>query len=126
MKRSETNPLARVWRGSNRGSDMTHFAIFGAGAWGTAIAMVLAEGAEHKVSLWSARPEHAALLHQKRENVRLRPGVPIPEAVLLTADIREAVAQADLIVTAIPTVHLRHTLARIAPSVPASTPVLSL
>ena len=53
----------------------TEFAILGAGAWGTALAIVLAENPGHHVTLWSARPENAALMHQKRENVRLLPGV---------------------------------------------------
>jgi glycerol-3-phosphate dehydrogenase (NAD(P)+) len=104
----------------------THFAILGAGAWGTAIALVLAQNAQHRVTLWSARPENAGLLAARRENVRLLPGVPIPLTVRLTADISEAVAAADLLITAIPTVHLRPTLERIAASLPARVPMLSL
>src|SRR5262249_28589991 len=104
----------------------TEFAILGAGAWGTAMALVLAENPRHRVHLWSARPENAMLLHQRRENVRLLPAVPIPPAVILTIDIRGAVASADLLVVAIPTVHLRSTLSLIAPSIPADRPVLSL
>jgi glycerol-3-phosphate dehydrogenase (NAD(P)+) len=104
----------------------TRFAILGAGAWGTAVALVLAQNSQHRVALWSARPEHAGLLHQRRENVRLLPGVPIPPEVCLTADIAEAVAGADLLITGIPTVHLRSTLGRIAGAVPAGVPVLSL
>src|SRR5438874_612292 len=68
---------------------MTEFAILGAGAWGTAVGLVLAQNAEQHVTLWSARPEHAAALHDKRENVRLLPGVPIPPSVRLTTDIIE-------------------------------------
>jgi glycerol-3-phosphate dehydrogenase (NAD(P)+) len=102
------------------------FAILGAGAWGTAIALVLAQDPRHRVVLWSARPENARSLHERRENVRLLPGVPIPPAVHLTATIAEAVDQADLLVAAVPTVHLRATLARIAPAIPAGRPVLSL
>ena len=70
----------------------TDFAVLGSGAWGTAIALVLAQDAEHKVTLWSARPENAKILHERRENVRLLPGVAIPPAVHLTTDISEAVA----------------------------------
>src|SRR2546421_584962 len=77
----------------------TEFAVLGAGAWGTAIALVLAEDTDHRVTLWSARPENAAILQQKRENVRLLPGVPIPPSILLTTDIH-AVAGAELLVVA--------------------------
>ncbi len=104
----------------------TKFAILGDGAWGTALALLLAQKDGHRVALWSARPENARLLRERRENVRLLPGVAIPETVLLTEDVGEAIGGADLLVSAIPTVHLRPTLARIAPAVPASARVLSL
>jgi glycerol-3-phosphate dehydrogenase (NAD(P)+) len=104
----------------------TTFAILGAGAWGTAIALVLAKNSAHAVRLWSARPEHAAVLQERRENVRLLPGVPIPEGILLTSDIAEAVAGADLLIAAVPTVYLREALTRIAAAVPRDRPVLSL
>lgn len=100
-------------------------AILGAGAWGTAIARLLTHSAEHRVTLWSVHPEHARALHERRENVRLLPGVPIPPEVKITSDIRE-IANARLMVTAIPTIHLRATLDRVAEHIPAGTPVLSL
>jgi glycerol-3-phosphate dehydrogenase (NAD(P)+) len=104
----------------------THFAILGAGAWGTAIALGLAQKSQHRVALWSARAENARLLQERRENVRLLPGVPIPPAVRLTASIAEAVDGAELLITGIPTVHLRPTLARIATALPTGVAVLSL
>jgi glycerol-3-phosphate dehydrogenase (NAD(P)+) len=102
------------------------FAILGAGGWGTAIALVLAQNRDHRVRLWSARLEEAKALHERRENVRYLPGVPIPESVLLTAEIAAAVQDADLLITAIPTIYLRETLSRIAAHVPVGCPVLSL
>jgi glycerol-3-phosphate dehydrogenase (NAD(P)+) len=104
----------------------TTFAILGAGAWGTAIGLLLAKDPAHLVHLWSARPENARLLHERRENVRLLPGVPIPQSIRLTTDIAEATSGADLLIAAVPTVHLRATLERIAPWVPRHRPVLSL
>ncbi|HEY7312391.1 MAG TPA: NAD(P)H-dependent glycerol-3-phosphate dehydrogenase [Gemmataceae bacterium] len=101
-------------------------AILGDGAWGTAIALLLAQNPRHRVTLWSAREDNGRLLQRHRENVRLLPGVPIPPAVELTLDIRQAVAGTDLWVAAIPTVYLRATLARIASTVAAGPPVLSL
>lgn len=77
---------------------------------GTACALLLAKRAECGVSLWSARPEHAQELHAKRENVRLLPGVRIPDSIRLTTSITEAVAEAHLLVVASPTVYLRSTL----------------
>jgi glycerol-3-phosphate dehydrogenase (NAD(P)+) len=104
----------------------TTLAVLGDGAWGTAIAMLLARNPDHSVRLWSARQENAGLLRARRENVRFLPGVPIPPAVGLTTDEAAAVAGADLWVTAIPTVHLRPTLERFRSFAQPSTPVISL
>src|SRR5947209_17276088 len=100
------------------------FTILGDGAWGTAIALLLAQDPEHRVSLWSARAENARILRERRENVRLLPGVLIPDVVELTSDITQAVAQADLLIAAIPTVYMRATLKKVAAALPADRPVL--
>ena len=104
------------------------FAVLGDGAWGTAVALLLAQDATHRVRLWSAREENGLLLARHRENVHLLPGVPIPEAVELTLDIRRAVAEADVWVSAIPTAYLRPTLTRIVDELGAgaTVPVVSL
>ncbi len=101
------------------------FAILGSGAWGTAVAVILSQNPEHRVALWSVRLENAGW-HTRRENARLLPGIAIPPSVLLTTDIAEAVEQADLLVAAIPTVHLRATVKRIASALPRSVPLVSL
>src|SRR5262245_61574028 len=88
------------------------FAVLGDGAWGTAVALLLVQNPEHRVTLWSARAENARLLRERRENVRLLPGVPIPPSVELTEDVRHAADGADLLIAAIPTVYLRATLER--------------
>jgi glycerol-3-phosphate dehydrogenase (NAD(P)+) len=102
------------------------FAVLGDGAWGTAIALLLARNPDHRVLLWSAREANGRLLQEKRENVRLLPGVPIPAAVELTLDARRA-AGADLWVAAVPTKYLRQTFERVRAEAPAPyPPVLSL
>jgi glycerol-3-phosphate dehydrogenase (NAD(P)+) len=104
----------------------TTFAVLGDGAWGTAISLLLAGDADHRVTLWSAREENARILKERRENVRLLPGVPIPETVHLTTNIAEAVAEADLWIAAIPTVYLRATLRPVARALQKDRPILSL
>jgi glycerol-3-phosphate dehydrogenase (NAD(P)+) len=104
----------------------TGFAILGDGAWGTSIALLLAQNPAHRVTLWSAREENGRLLRERRENVRLLPGVPIPDSIHLTTDVREAVDRGrDLWIAAIPTVYLRATLQSFAQVRPGA-PVLSL
>jgi glycerol-3-phosphate dehydrogenase (NAD(P)+) len=53
--------------------------VFGAGAWGTALAVNLA--ARHEVSLWARDKRQAAVLAQDRENRRYLPGITIPASV---------------------------------------------
>jgi glycerol-3-phosphate dehydrogenase (NAD(P)+) len=104
----------------------TSIVILGDGAWGTAIALLLAQNPRHRVTLWSAREDNGRLLQQHRENIRLLPGIPIPPAVHLTMNLPRAVAGAALWVAAIPTIYLRPTLTRIASVVRPGPPVLSL
>src|SRR5262245_56552529 len=114
-------------RGARPESTMpTTIAVLGAGAWGTAVALLLAQQSRHRVRLWCARADAATLLADRRENVRLLPGVPIPPAVDITADARAAVADADLCVTAVPTVYLRAALRPLAHVLPPTLPVVSL
>ena len=58
----------------------TSFAVLGDGAWGTAVALLLAQNPRHRVVLWTAREDNARILRERRENVRLLPGVAIPDA----------------------------------------------
>src|SRR5207244_13339537 len=95
----------------------TNFAVLGDGAWGTAIALLLAQNPNHRVTLWSAREDNGRLLQERRENIRLLPGVPIPPNVALTTDIARAVDGADLWISAVPTVYLRHTMQRVRAAV---------
>jgi len=104
---------------------MTTFAVLGSGGWGTAIAVLLAQNPAHAVRLWGRREESARDIRERRENVRLLPGVPIPPQVLVTCDEAEAVAGAECWVVAVPTAFLRPTVARFA-KLWTFAPVISL
>jgi glycerol-3-phosphate dehydrogenase (NAD(P)+) len=103
---------------------MKHVAVLGAGAWGTALSLVLAEH-EPRVALWTWQEEHAAELRRDRENRAFLPGFALPEAVLPTADLGEALADADLTLVVVPTSAYRATLERAAPLLPAGTPIVT-
>jgi glycerol-3-phosphate dehydrogenase (NAD(P)+) len=100
--------------------------VIGAGAWGTAVAVLLARQPGNRVRLWGARAESVHLLQQKRENARLLPGVAIPEPVTITDDPAKAVHQADLWIIAIPTAFLRETLTRFIGLTSTGIPAVSL
>ncbi|MBI3862823.1 MAG: NAD(P)-dependent glycerol-3-phosphate dehydrogenase [Planctomycetia bacterium] len=100
--------------------------VLGGGAMGTGCSILLSERPECSVALWLRNPEQAAKMAQSRENRLLLPGVSIPEAIKITADVRAAAADTDLIVAAIPTAYLRQALVPLAAHLPAGCPVVSV
>lgn len=91
---------------------MTEVTVLGDGAWGMAVAMLLAKRPNTRVTIWSAIEETGRLLQRERENASLLPGVKLPESIRLTTDIAVA-GTAPLWVSGIPTVYLRSTLLRV-------------
>ena len=57
------------------------------------------------------------MLSEKREHVSKLPGVKIPEGIFFTADIKEAVEEKDVVVLAVPSIHVRNTAKKINPYV---------
>ncbi|MEW6174041.1 MAG: NAD(P)H-dependent glycerol-3-phosphate dehydrogenase [Bacillota bacterium] len=100
-------------------------AVLGGGSWGTALACLLALK-NHKVRLWVRRPEEAAGLGALRENTRYLPGVRIPETVVITASLDEALDDAEMVVFAVPSHSFREVLRRSLTSIPADACVVNV
>ena len=83
-------------------------AVLGAGAWGTAIAIVLSS--RHTVRLWARDAALAESLRAGRRNLRYLPGFPIPPAVEPTGDLGRALDGAELMLSAVTAGGLRATL----------------
>ena len=79
----------------------TTIAILGAGAWGTALAAHLARRDDVRVTLWARDAAHSRAMADTRRNERYLPGVVLPEALSVTADLA-AVADAKLLVAGTP------------------------
>jgi glycerol-3-phosphate dehydrogenase (NAD(P)+) len=92
-------------------------AIIGDGAMGTLCSLLLS-GNGWTCSLWSAFEEHVADMRRSGENKRFLPGFPLPEGMTVTADAAEATREADLVVIAAPTRHMRGVLERIKGGMP--------
>jgi glycerol-3-phosphate dehydrogenase (NAD(P)+) len=86
--------------------------VLGDGGWGTALALVNVRRG-NDVFLWSAFPEHVKKIARKHENVTFLPGIKLPKALKITANLKEAVSFGDVIVLAIPTQHLRSVLLKL-------------
>ena len=86
--------------------------ILGDGAWGTALAALLAKKGL-KVCLWGAFKENILAIARTRVNKKFLPGIKVPTAVALSWDMIAAIKDAELIVLAIPSQFLREVLRRI-------------
>jgi glycerol-3-phosphate dehydrogenase (NAD(P)+) len=73
--------------------------ILGAGAWGTALARMLA-GSNHSVTLWDFFPETVDAIRRTGRNDRYLPGLELPANLRTEADGNKAVASAELVVVA--------------------------
>ncbi len=96
--------------------------VVGAGAWGTALALVAAR-AGRQVSLWAREPAVVESIARKHENVPFLPGVPLPPTITATGDLSAAVRAGVLLVVA-PAQHLRATLAQVAAKAPQGIPLV--
>lgn len=80
--------------------------IIGAGSMGTALAILLSK-IGHRVKMWSAFGEEVEMINKKREQVDKLPGVPVPEEVVCTGDLEEALADTDTVIMALPSQTIR-------------------
>lgn len=100
-------------------------AVLGAGAWGTALAKLLSDKGHH-VRLWSWQRPHAEAIERDRTNAEFLPGFALGPTLRATSVLSEALAGADMVLTAVPTHVLREVLGNAAPHVPAGAPILSV
>lgn len=93
---------------------MSRIAVLGAGAWGTALALSLAKRGGHTLWLWAHSPTHAAELAESGENLRYLPGFVLPAGIHVTADLKTAVRDAEVILCVTPAQALREIMTEIA------------
>ncbi len=80
--------------------------VIGSGAWGTALALAAAR-AGRKVTLWSRDVDQVESMQSTRENSRRLPGILLPDAITVTASIKDAVDHGRAILLAVPAQALR-------------------
>src|SRR5580704_9837763 len=108
---------------------MKTLAIIGGGSWGTALAITLAPrfpgtpgttpdtaSSTAPVRLWVYESDLAARMQATRENDVFLPGFRLPENVRVTCDLAEAVTGADIVLSVMPSRHVRRLYAEMLPS----------
>ncbi len=90
--------------------------VLGAGSWAIALAVLL-DNRDHTIAMWEFNRDDARMLQKKREHTIKLPGITIPERITITNDIREAFADADYILCAVPAQTVRSTMRLIAEKV---------
>jgi glycerol-3-phosphate dehydrogenase (NAD(P)+) len=86
---------------------MSEIAIIGAGAWGTALSIVLGRDEAHRIRLWAHEREVCNTMAQRRVNEKFLPGCTLPGAVNPTTDWKEALSGAEIVVSVMPSHHCR-------------------
>ena len=99
-----------------------NLAMIGAGSWGTALAVLLAE-ADHDVRLWDVDRVHLETIGGARENRKFLPGIGIPVGVRVTPELEAAISGVDGTVFAVPSHALRVAAAGVARSGICGIPV---
>lgn len=87
-------------------------ALIGAGSWGTSLALVLHHN-KHQVRCWTIEQSTITNVQKKGENSRYLPGVKIPEDLIFTMDLKEALEGAELILSSVPSQIVRQVIPQI-------------
>ena len=98
-------------------------AVIGAGSWGTALALVLAE-AGHEVVLWARTPEVARAINEEHRNPRYLSDYRLPSAIRATADYACACEGAEAVVIVTPSAALRSVAADLRELIAPGTPIV--
>ena len=95
---------------------MNKVCVLGAGSWGTALALVVAKKG-YNVSMWTLNEEQCNKINKDKENIDYLPGVVIPDNIVVTTNIEEAVKDGTIIVLAVPSQAIRSVCRQIKPFV---------
>jgi glycerol-3-phosphate dehydrogenase (NAD(P)+) len=89
-------------------------AVLGAGSWGTALAIQFARSGRRTL-LWGRAEDNPEGMQQARENARFLPGAPFPDSLVAMGDLAAVLAEAPVVVVAVPSHALRPVLTAMNP-----------
>jgi glycerol-3-phosphate dehydrogenase (NAD(P)+) len=103
---------------------MRRIGVIGTGAWGTTLAISLAQKG-FEITLWEHQAERAAQMDRDRENRAFLPDFRFPFSLRVTSSIQEAVQGRELVLLVTPAQRLRENARLLAPHLAATAIVLS-
>jgi len=98
---------------------VSEIAVIGGGAWGTGLAMVLGRKGTHRVRLWVYEKDVCESINQRHENEVFLRGQRIPDAVRATNSLQEALSGAGMVVSVMPSHHVRRVFREMQPHLKA-------
>ena len=106
---------------------MTKIAVVGGGAWGTALADLLArKEASDTVTLWAREPEVVESVNREHVNHMFLPGAKLASALTAEGDLAAAVRGADVVVSAAPSHAVRDVMTRASAAIERRALVVSV
>lgn len=88
--------------------------MYGAGSWGTALALQLARN-QINVQLWDISPEHIQNLQADQENKRYLPNIPLPDLLVPQAELAAVAQSSHYHLVVVPSHGMRALLQRLKP-----------
>jgi glycerol-3-phosphate dehydrogenase (NAD(P)+) len=104
---------------------VSKIAIIGAGAWGTALSIVLGRKESHAIRLWAHEKEVCESITQQRVNEKFLPGQLLPTCVTPYDDLARALEGAAIVVSVMPSQHCRQLFEQMRPHLSAETVIVS-
>lgn len=104
-------------------NSVRNITVFGAGAWGTALAVYLAKKNYH-VTLWHNVEQDALQMEQARQNAVFLPGIIFPSSLHCSSNLLESVTTADLLLVVVPSHVFRLVLQQIKPYIKNHQPLI--
>jgi glycerol-3-phosphate dehydrogenase (NAD(P)+) len=104
---------------------MSEIAIIGAGAWGTALSIVLGRAGTHRIRLWAHEKDVCESIANHRINDKFLPLQPIPSSVTPRNDLAETLSDAEIVVSVMPSQHCRQLFQKMKPHLRPETMIVS-
>ncbi|MGH9529023.1 MAG: NAD(P)H-dependent glycerol-3-phosphate dehydrogenase, partial [Terriglobales bacterium] len=96
-------------------ANMSRIAIIGAGAWGTGLSIILGRRGSHQIQLWAHEKEVCDSIAATGINQIFLPQQPIPQCVTATSSLKQALQDAEIVISVMPSQHCRSLLLQMRP-----------